>query len=90
MTSFPLRLPEHVLAQARTAAEEEKVSVNQMLTALIAEGLGHRRGLRMIRERAARADIGAALEILSRVPDVPPDEGDEIIEEAHSPPMPHV
>jgi hypothetical protein len=78
MTTFPLRLPEHVLAQARAAAEEDRVSINQMLTALIAEGIGHRRGLKMIRDRAARANVATALAILDRAPDVPPDEGDEL------------
>jgi hypothetical protein len=34
----------------------------------------------MLRERAARADLGAAPAILDRVPDVPPDEGDELPE----------
>jgi hypothetical protein len=81
MATFPLRLPEHVMAQAKAAAEEDHVSINQLLTALVAEGIGHRRGLKMIRDRAARADVGAALEILDRTPDVPPDEGDGILDD---------
>jgi hypothetical protein len=32
-----------------------------------AEGLGHRRGLKMRRERAARADISATLAVLDKV-----------------------
>jgi hypothetical protein len=80
MTTFPLRLPETVMAQARAAAEEDHVSINQMLTALIAEGMGHRRGLKNIRDRAARANAQAALAILDRAPDMPPDEGDETID----------
>ena len=77
MTGFALRLPQHVLDQAKAAAIEDNVSVNQLLTAFIAEGIGHRRGLKMIRERAARANVGAALAVLDRVPDCPPDAGDE-------------
>jgi hypothetical protein len=34
----------------------------------------------MLKERAGRADIAAALAILDRAPDVPPDEGDELPE----------
>lgn len=49
-----------------------------MLVSFIAEGLGHRRGLRTMQERAARANIDAALSILDKAPDVPPDGGDEI------------
>ena len=78
MTSYALRVPEHIYEQAKAAAEEDNVSINQMLVSFIAEGLGHRRGLRMMRERAARADVGAALAILEQVPDVAPDAGDEL------------
>jgi len=78
MTNFALRVPDHVMEQAKTAATEDNVSINQMLVSFIAEGLGQRRGLRMMRERAARADVDAALSILDKVPDVPPEAGDEI------------
>jgi hypothetical protein len=68
------------MEQAKAAAAEDNVSINQMLVSVIAEGLGQRRGLRMMRERAARADVGAALAILDKVPDVPLEAGDEIQE----------
>jgi hypothetical protein len=45
MSGFALRVPEHILTQAKEAAAEEHVSINQLLVALISEGLGHRRGL---------------------------------------------
>lgn len=80
MSGFALRVPDHILAQAKAAAVEEHVSVNQLLVALIAEGLGHRRGLRDLQKRAARADVAAALHILDEAPDVPPDAGDEMSE----------
>ena len=78
MTQFALRVPDHIMEQAKAAAGEDKVSINQMLVAFIAEGLGHRRGLRMLKERADRADVKAALAILERAPDIAPDEGDEL------------
>ena len=77
MSGFALRVPDHILVQAKAAAAEEHVSINQLLVALIAEGLGHRRGLLDLQKRAARADVAAALRILDEAPDVPPDEGDE-------------
>ena len=81
MTSFALRLPDHIMDQARAASAEDNVSINQMLVSFISEGLGHRRGLKMIKERAARADVNAAVAILDNVvPDVPPDAGDELHE----------
>ena len=78
MTSFALRLPEHIMDQAKAASVEDKISINQMLVAFIAEGLGHRRGLKMMKERAIRADTNSALELLETIiPDVQPDSGDE-------------
>ncbi len=78
MTAFQLRLPDDVMEQARSAAAEEKTSVDRLLVALIEEGLGSRRGLRMLKDRAARGDVGAALTILDRTPDSDPDPGDEL------------
>jgi hypothetical protein len=78
MSGFALRVPEHILTQAKEAAAEEHVSINQLLVALISEGLGHRRGLLDLQKRVARADVAAALRILDQVPDVAPDEGDEL------------
>lgn len=78
MSGFALRVPEHILEQAKTAASEEQVSINQLLVALIAEGLGHRQGLRDLRMRAARANVAGALRMLGGAPDVAPDAGDEL------------
>ncbi len=78
MSEFALRVPDHILAQAKTAAAEDNVSINQLLVALISEGLGHRRGLRDLRKRAARADVAEALRILDGAPDTAPDEGDKM------------
>jgi len=78
MTSFALRVPDHIYDQAKAAANEDNISINQLLLSFIAEGLGHRRALRVMRERAARANIDAALAILDRVPDVAADMGDGV------------
>ena len=78
MSGFALHVPEHILAQAKAAAAEEPVSINQLLVALISEGLGHRRGMRGLQKRASRADPANALRILDAVPDIPPDDGDEM------------
>jgi hypothetical protein len=84
MTSYALRVPDHILEQAREAATEDKVSINQLLVSFIAEGLGHRRGLKMMRDRAAHADMGAVSAILEKIPDFPPEPGDEIPENESS------
>lgn len=79
MSSFPLRMPDHIMTQTKEASAEDNVSINQLIVAFVAEGLGHRRALRMMKERAARADPAAVQHILDNViPDVPPVEGDEL------------
>lgn len=82
MTQFPLRVPDHIMEQARAAANEDNVSINQLMLSFVAEGLGHRRGLRMMQERAARADPEKALAILKKIEGLPPEPGDEMPDES--------
>ncbi len=91
MSSFALRMPDHLMEQAREASEMEKISINQLLVSLVAEGLGHRRALLEMRSRAARGNPAAALHILNNVvPDVAPDNGDELREKRDRSPDPEV
>lgn len=79
MSAFALRMPDHLMEQAREASETDNVSINQLLVSLVAEGLGHRRALLEMRNRAARGNPTEALRILHDVvPDVEPDEGDDL------------
>jgi hypothetical protein len=64
--------------QAREAAEQEKVSLNQMLLTFIADGIGHRRAIRSLQERAKRGNPEKALAILDRLGTLPPEPGDEM------------
>jgi hypothetical protein len=78
MGQYPLRVPDYILDQVRAAALEENVSVNQLLGALIAEGLGHRHGVRTLRARAERGDPQLALTVLEAIKGVAPDPEDEM------------
>jgi hypothetical protein len=78
MSQYPLRLPDYLMDQAREAAEQENVSLNQMLLAFVAEGLGHRKALRALKGLAARGDPQAALKILEGIEGLPPEPGDEM------------
>lgn len=78
MTQFPLRIPDHVMDQAREAAVEDKMSINQLMLSLIAEGLGHRRGPRSLRERAGRGDPQKSLDILAKSEGDAIEPGDEM------------
>ncbi len=84
MSTYPLRLADHVMEEAKQAAAEDNVSLNQLLSAFIADGVGHRRAILNLKKRTARGNSDTALEILNRAPDVAPDSGDELVEEGSS------
>lgn len=78
MGNYPLRIPDHIMAEAKSLAAKNGTSLNQFLAALIAERVGEMKAVAALEARAARASIQAALEVLSRVPDRPPLAGDEL------------
>jgi hypothetical protein len=78
MSNYPLRLPDHVMVEARQLAEASGTSLNQFLSSLIAERVGELNAIAAVRTRAARADPALALAILGRVPDRAPLAGDEL------------
>jgi hypothetical protein len=78
MSNYLLRLPDHVMAEAKNLAELNGTSLNQFLSSLIAERIGELRATADIQARAARANPAAALAILARAPDRPPLAGDEL------------
>lgn len=78
-SNFALRLQPSLLEEARRAAEQEGVAVNQLINVAVAEKLSALRTEEYFRERASRADIGEAREILSRAgKGNPPLPGDEL------------
>ena len=77
MGNYPLRLPDHVMAEARHLAEANGTSLNQFLASLIAERIGELKAVAEFRARAERSDPKSALAILARAPDRPPLAGDE-------------
>lgn len=68
MSTYPLRLADHVMEEAKHAAAEDNVSLNQLLSAFIADGVRHRRAILNLKKRAARGNAEAALAILERAP----------------------
>lgn len=81
MSQYPLRVPDYLLDQAREAAREENVSINQLFLAFISDGMGQRRALRALQARAAKGDPARALALLESLPDHGPEAGDEMPEE---------
>ena len=78
MGTFPLRLPDHVMRDAKTIAERSGTSLNQLFLSMISERIGAMKAAEEIERRAKRADVAKALAVLDRVPDAPVAEGDEL------------
>lgn len=78
MSTFQLRLPDHVMAEARSISEETGASLNQLFVSMIAEKIGEIKATAALNARAKRADVGKALAVLDRVPRGPVAEGDTV------------
>jgi len=65
-SNFALRLQPALLDEARKLAESEGVALNQLINVAVAEKLSALRTEAYFAERAARADIPKALELLGR------------------------
>jgi hypothetical protein len=78
-SSFPLRLMPSLQAEARKTAEQEGVSLNQLINLAVAEKISALRTEDFFRARAANADITAARAILRRAGQEPPRQGDEVV-----------
>jgi hypothetical protein len=76
--SFPLRLSPSLQAEARKTAEQEGVSLNQLINLAVAEKISVLRTEEFFRTRAARANITKARAILKRAGNETPREGDEL------------
>lgn len=80
-SNFALRLQPSLLDEARKVAEMEGMALNQLINVAVAEKLSALRTETYFQERAARADIPAALDILKHAGrSNPPVKGDELPE----------
>lgn len=78
-SNFALRLQPSLLEEARKVAETEGVALNQLINVAVAEKLSALRVESYFQERAARADIPKALDVLKRVgKGKKPIQGDEL------------
>lgn len=78
MSNLSLRLPDSLHRKIRQLAEQDQVSMNQFIATAVAEKAAALLTVEYLEERARRADPQLVDRILSRVPDVPPDRGDEL------------
>jgi hypothetical protein len=84
-SNFPLRLPSSLLEEARKTAESEGVALNQLVSIAVAEKIATLRTEDFFRERACRANVGKALQLLDKAGSEPPQPGDELPEQESIP-----
>jgi hypothetical protein len=72
MTTLQVRLPASLLNSLRQLAERENVSIDQLAASALSEKVAALMGTEYLDERAKPASRAKYLEILAKVPDVPP------------------
>ncbi len=78
-SNFALRLQPSLMEEAKKIAKAEGVAVNQLINVAVAEKVSALRTEEYFAERAARADIKKALQVLKRAGrNNPPATGDEL------------
>ena len=79
MSNLSLRLPDSLHRKIRQLAEQDDISINQFIATAVAEKTAALLTVDYLEERARRADPKLVDRVLSRVPDVPPEPGDELL-----------
>lgn len=85
MSTLSLRLPNSLHEQLRKLAEAEGVSINQLIATAAAEKVSSLMTVKYLEDRAARGDRRKFEQILTKVPDVAPQKGDEWGDEVAEP-----
>ena len=78
MSVLSLRIPESLHKRAKRLAKEENISINQFITSALSEKLSALDTERYLEERASKGDKEKFKKVLSKVPDVEPEERDRI------------
>jgi uncharacterized protein (DUF1778 family) len=78
MATLSLRLPESIHRKLAEIAKSEGISINQFIASAAAEKLAAVTTEAYLAERATKATRNRFESALATVPDVPPDEGDEL------------
>ncbi|MEI8373104.1 MAG: toxin-antitoxin system HicB family antitoxin [Planctomycetota bacterium] len=78
MSTLSLRLPESLHEMARQLAEEENVSVNQLITLALAEKISALKTADYFQQRGSRASRAKFEQAMAKVPKVEPAENDRV------------
>lgn len=77
MSTISLRLPESLHKKARELARKENTSINQLVSSALAEKISALMTEEYIEQRAKRASKEKFKKVLSKVPNVKPEEYDK-------------
>ena len=78
MSTLSLRLPNSIHAHAKRLAQEEGISINQLISSAIAEKLSAIDTEKYLGERAARGSHTKFLKVMAKVGPQKPAPGDEV------------
>ncbi len=78
MSVLSLRIPESLHKRARILASEDNISINQFITSALAEKLSALDTEKYLENRAKRGSKKKFLKVISKVPDVEPEEYDKL------------
>lgn len=78
MSALSVRIPKSLHNQLRELANEEGISINQFVMLAIAEKIASLKTVEYLEKRAERGSREQLLSILAKVPDVEPDEHDQL------------
>ena len=78
MSTLSLRLPDSLHKRVRELAQQDGISINQFISTAVAEKMAALMTEEYLEKRAQRGSREKFLAVLARVPDVPPEPGDEI------------
>ena len=78
MTTVETKIPDSILRQAKSFAERENISLEQVISLCLAHSLGVWTAESLVLERAKRGSREKFLEFMSKIPDVEPQEHDRL------------
>jgi hypothetical protein len=78
MSALSLRLPKSLHEQLRELAQEEGISVNQLVVLAVAEKVAAISTIEYLEKRSKRGSRKRFLEILNKATDIEPEESDRL------------
>jgi hypothetical protein len=77
MSTVNVQLPESLHQKVRELAARDRISIDQFITVAVAEKMSALLTSDYLRERAQRGSRSKFERVLAKVPDIPPEHGDE-------------